>query len=237
MSSAVHILVVDDDVSLCVLLRKFLNKHGYRVSVAESVADARHCMEMFDFDLLIVDVMLPDETGVEFTTKLRGDSAFGSVPILMLTAKGEGADRIVGLQAGADDYLPKPFEPQELVLRIEAILRRVEARVDVSSLVRFGDWEFDLSQKRLSKIGGGLVYLTGGEADLLCVLARHSNTALSRSEILRLSGDFEDRESAGNQRGIDVQITRLRRKLESDPSRPEYLMTVRNKGYLLRVDR
>lgn len=245
MVSSAHILVIDDDASLRVLLRKFLNKHGYRVSVAESIAEARIQMQMFIFDLLVVDVMLPDETGVEFTAQLRGGSGnfveVRDVPVLMLTAKGESDDRISGLQAGADDYLLKPFEPQELVLRIEAILRRVETgsgdRFGVASEVRFGDWVFDLEQKRLCRSDGAAIYLTSGETDLLYALAKHSNMTVSRADILHYSDSGDMLQEGDNQRGIDVQIMRLRRKFESDPSRPQYLMTVRNKGYLLRVDR
>ena len=226
-----HILVVDDDEGLRGLLQKYLSKNGYRVSVEESANAARHIMQLFRFDLLILDVMMPDETGIQFTESLRQGN--DSVPILMLTAKGEGADRIEGLQAGVDDYLPKPFEPQELLLRIQAILRRAETAPEHAlKQVQFGVWAFDLPTKRLADKDGTHAYLTEGEADLLHVLASRVNQAVSREEIMRLCGYSEQAESS--ERAIDVQMTRLRRKLESDPKRPQYLMTIRNKGYLLR---
>ena len=227
----IHILVIDDDEGLRSLLQKYLSKHGYRVSVEESANSARKIMQLFRFDLLIVDVMMPDETGIEFTHALRKGK--DQVPILMLTAKGEGADRIEGLQAGVDDYLPKPFEPQELLLRIQAILRRsATAPEQAVEQVQFGSWAFDLPTKRLAHENGEHAYLTEGEADLLHVLASRVNQIVSREEIMRLCGYSDNGESS--ERSIDVQVTRLRKKLENNPRHPEYLKTIRNQGYSLR---
>ncbi len=237
MSTGIHILVVDDDSGLRDLLQKYLSKHGYRVSVEESASMARQVMELFRFDLLIVDVMMPVETGIEFTSRLRESlGSSRSVPILMLTAKGEGADRIEGFEAGVDDYLPKPFEPQELLLRIRAILRRFSSVGEqADSRLHFGVWVFDLGSKRLFHKDSEYAYLTEGEADLLHVLASRANEAVSREDIMRFC-DYSDSSGEFNERAIDVQMTRLRRKIESDPRRPQFLMTVRNKGYLLRCE-
>ncbi len=224
---APHILVVDDEERLRNLLRRFLNEQGYMVTTAANAAEARSRLSSLEFDLLIVDVMMPGEDGIDFTTSLRsGDT----IPILLLTARGEPEDRIRGLEAGADDYLAKPFEPRELLLRVNNILRRVErAPVQLSGAVRMGEFEFDLERQELHGADGP-VRLTGSEATLLKTLAIHAGSILSRQELARRS------KMTGNERTVDVQVTRLRRKLEKDPKEPRYLQTVWGEGYVLRPD-
>ncbi len=222
---AADILVVDDDARLRELLRKFLVAKGFRVSVAANAIEATEKLATLTFDLLVLDVMMPGETGVDFARRLRKTSA---VPILLLTARGEAVDRIAGLASGADDYLLKPFEPDELLLRIRAILRRVAPAAPGPSEVRFGDYRFDLAREELSR-GEEIVRLTASEASLLKVLASRASRALSREELLRLS------RISGNERTVDVQVTRLRRKIEADPKQPRYLQTVRGTGYMLRA--
>ena len=225
---APHILVVDDDQRLRTLLWRFLNEQGYMVTTAATAAEARARLESLEFDLLILDVMMPGEDGIAFTASLRSGDA---IPILLLTARGEPEDRIKGLEAGADDYLAKPFEPRELLLRVNNILRRVErAPVQLSGRVSMGEFEFDLERLEL-RGGGGPVKLTGSEATLLKTLAIHAGSILSRQELARQSG------ITGSERTVDVQVTRLRRKLEKDPKEPRYLQTVWGEGYVLRPDK
>ncbi len=226
MSDATHILVVDDDRRLRELLSRYLSENGFRVTTAEHAAAARARLGGLDFDLLIVDVMMPGETGLELTQSLRADS---EVPILMLTAMAEAADRIAGLERGADDYLAKPFEPRELVLRIRSILARSRDRQTSGGSVRFGDCVFDIGREQLTR-GGQVVHLTTTEANLLRTLAQHAGEVLSREELSRISGEN------GSDRAIDVQVTRLRRKVERDPRGPQFLCTVRGRGYVLRAD-
>ena len=223
-----HILVVDDDRRLRELLRRYLAENGFRVTVASDAAEAWGRLENLAFDLIVLDVMMPGQDGLEFTATLRLKS---QVPILMLTAMGEAEHRITGLERGADDYLPKPFEPRELVLRVQRILSRVAAPAPVEHItrVRLGACLFDLAREELSR-GGRRIKLTGSEARLLRILADHTGEALSRERLAVES------ELSGNTRAIDVQITRLRRKIEPDPRMPRYLQTVRGKGYLLRPD-
>ena len=225
-NEAAHILVVDDDRRLRELLSRYLSENGFRVTTAEHAAAARARLGGLDFDLLIVDVMMPGETGLELTRSLRAES---EVPILMLTAMGESADRIAGLEHGADDYLPKPFEPRELVLRIQRILARSRDRQTTGGTVNFGDCIFDITREQLTR-GGQTVHLTTTETNLLRTLAQHAGEVLSREELSRISGE------AGSDRAIDVQVTRLRRKVERDPRLPQYLCTVRGRGYVLRTD-
>ncbi|MEM8917036.1 MAG: winged helix-turn-helix domain-containing protein, partial [Pseudomonadota bacterium] len=190
-------------------------------------AKARAHLTSLEFDLLIIDVMMPGEDGIALTRSLREE---GSIPILLLTAKGETEDRIEGLEAGADDYLVKSFEPRELLLRVNNILRRVErAPVQLTGAVRMGDFEFDLERLEL-RGSDGMVKLTGAEAALLKALAVHAGSILSRQELARRSN------MSGNERTVDVQVTRLRRKLEKDPKEPRYLQTVWGEGYVLRPD-
>jgi two-component system phosphate regulon response regulator OmpR len=222
-----HILVVDDDRRLRDLLRKYLTEQGFRVTIASDAADARRKLEGFAFDLLVLDIMMPGESGLELTRALRQKNG---VPILLLTAMGEPEDRIAGLETGADDYLAKPFEPRELVLRIRTILRRVPQEAPAGRReVRFGAFSFDLERRTLRR-GSQEIRLTGGEAELLAALAAAPGQALSREALGQQS------EPAGGSRMVDVQMTRLRRKIEADPRFPRYLQTVRGRGYMLQPD-
>jgi len=221
-----HILIVDDDTRLRDLLQKYLFENGFRVSTAQDAEEARAKLSSLAFDFLIVDVMMPGETGLELTTSLRSGS---NVPILLLTARGDVDDRILGLECGADDYLTKPFEPKELVLRINAILRRTPKESEAPKAVRFGDYLFEIERKELF-YKDTLLRLTQAETSLLTVLAMNAGMPISREELCR-KADIQ-----GNPRTVDVQITRLRRKIETDPRVPHYLQTIRGKGYLLRSD-
>ena len=216
-----HILVVDDDTRLRELLRKYLAESGFRVTVAADAADARSKLEGLAFDLLVIDVMMPGENGFDLTEALRAASR---VPILLLTAMAEPEHRIAGLERGADDYLVKPFEPRELVLRINTILRRVKP-LDQMEGIQLGDCYFDLNRNELRR-DDEPIYLTAGEAQLLGIFARNPGVILSRVELNRLTG-------SGKERSVDVQITRLRRRIEPDPRAARYLQTVRGEGYVL----
>src|SRR5471030_1189105 len=221
-----HLLVVDDDERLRALLQRYLSSNGYRVTAAPGAAEARALMKSMAFDLLILDVMMPGESGLDLARSVRGAS---QVPILMLTARGGPSDRIAGLELGVDDYLPKPFEPRELLLRVSALLRRIApvART-ASGPVRMGAALYDPDGARLTK-GGKPVKLTSGEAALLQLFAANAGHSFSRSDLCtRLGVTLE--------RSIDVQVTRLRRKIEEDPKLPLYLQTVRGVGYVLVPD-
>jgi two-component system phosphate regulon response regulator OmpR len=225
-----HILVIDDDKRLRDLIARYLTEQGYRVTTAIHAADARAKLAGITFDLLVVDIMMPGESGLELTQSLRESSL---VPILLLTAMGESGDRIAGLETGADDYLVKPFEPRELVLRIKAILKRARARTERQTsvgAVKFGAFVFEMERRRLFKAGDP-VHLTEAESELLYQLARRAGEVVSRDELAPQSGD-----EAGESRLIDVQMTRLRRKIEDDPRFPRYLQTARGQGYVLRPD-
>lgn len=219
-----HLLVVDDDDRIRDLLKKYLSREGFRVSTARNTLEARKLMDTLTFDLLILDVMMPGEDGISFTKHLR---LTGNIPIILLTAKGESSDRIEGLRSGADDYLSKPFEPEELILRIEAIFRRL-GHNKPGSLILFGPWEYDLKRLALKK-NGERVRLTTGEEALLTLLAKCGGAAVSRYAL-------SEKISAKSERAVDVQMTRLRRKIEDDPSEPVYLVTVRGLGYRLVTD-
>lgn len=223
-----HILVVDDDRRLRQLLSRYLSENGFRVTTAADAAHARGCMRGLDFDLLVLDLMMPGENGLDFAKSMRDETR---VPILMLTAMGEAEDRIAGLERGADDYLVKPFEPRELVLRIFRILERAGARPDkpVTAPVAFGDCLFDPGRDELTR-DGQVVRLTTTETGLLRSLALRPGEALDREALRQASGE------AASDRAIDVQVARLRRKIEPDPKLPRYLCTVRGKGYVLRAD-
>jgi two-component system phosphate regulon response regulator OmpR len=222
-----HILVIDDDSRLRDLLQQYLVESGFRVSTAPSAADARKAMANIAFDLLVLDLMMPGETGLQFASTLRASDA---VPILMLTAMGEAESRIQGLEAGADDYLAKPFEPRELILRINSILRRVPRTAEPApTTARLGDVMFDLGRDELSRDGLPIA-LTSGEQRLLHVLAERPGTVFSREDLAKILTP------GGGERAIDVQVTRLRRKIELDPKVPRYLQTVRGQGYILRPD-
>ncbi|MDR3519230.1 MAG: response regulator [Azospirillaceae bacterium] len=221
-----HILVVDDDTRLRELLRKYLSTTGFIVSVAKDAAEARTTLASLSFDLIVLDVMMPGESGLDLTAALRKTN---DVPILLLTARGEPDDRIAGLEAGADDYLAKPFEARELVLRINSILRRVPRSLDPKPPLYLGRWCFAPERDEL-RDGDEILHLTTAEASLLRVLASSPGTAFTRDELT------ERLKINGNSRTVDVQVTRLRRKIEPDPSQPRYIQTVRGEGYLLRPD-
>ena len=221
-----HILVVDDDDRLRALLAKFLTENGFMVVTAEDAAEARTRLLTLSFDLIVLDLMMPGETGLDFATDLRARSP---VPILMLTAMGEPEDRIAGLERGADDYLAKPFEPRELLLRIQSILRRMPKPAPPPAHVRLGEVVFERERRELRQ-NGSPVRLTDVEATLLDVLAARPGVILSREELMARMG------ARSGDRAVDVQVTRLRRKIEPDPKLPRYLQTVRGKGYVLRPD-
>ncbi|RKQ71574.1 winged helix family two component transcriptional regulator [Litorimonas taeanensis] len=216
-----HILIVDDDNRIRLLLQKYLNREGFRTSVAEDAAKARLKMQGLAFDLLILDVMMPGEDGLSLAKSLRQGS---DVPIILLTAKGQPSDRISGLRAGADDYLSKPFEPEELLLRIDNIFRR-GGQAPVSQNVVFGDYSYDVSSRLLLK-NGERIRLTTGEDVLLNILAKQGGGTVSR---FQLSQNI----NATSDRAVDVQITRLRRKIEDNPAEPNFILTVRGQGYRL----
>lgn len=217
-----HLLVIDDDTRLRNLLGRFLEENGFQISLAKDTTEAKSLIAENNFNLLIVDVMLPGETGVDFTAGLRKSSA---IPVIMLTARGEFEDRIKGLEAGADDYLQKPFEPKELLLRINNVLKRVGVNSEDPNICRFGDFSFNLLDSRLKK-GENFVHITDSEAKILAILCQEKGKAVSREKISALCGNIDER-------SIDVQITRLRRKIEINPKQPHYLQTVRNRGYVI----
>lgn len=221
-----HILVIDDDTRLRELLRRFLAENGFRVTTAGDAQTARERLRGLRFDLLVLDVMMPGETGLSFAAGLRRTD---NVPILILSAMGEAADRIAGLETGVDDYMPKPFDPQELLLRIRSILRRAPARRAPDDSLPLGPCRFDARRGELRR-GNRRVHLTESETALLTVLADQPNEPVSREE-LRDKANLQ-----GSLRTVDVQITRLRRKLEADPRYPRYLQTVRGHGYILHPD-
>jgi two-component system phosphate regulon response regulator OmpR len=228
MNEQAHILVVDDDARLRALLSRYLGENGFRVSSASHAAEARDKLRFLAPDALVLDVMMPGETGLALTASLRAENA--AVPILLLTARGAPEDRIAGFESGADDYLGKPFEPRELVLRLRAMLRRtVPPPADApSGPLRLGPLEFDPVRAELVGPDGPL-YLTGGESALLAALAARPNEVLTREDIVVALGMDETGE-----RAIDVQVTRLRRKIEADPREPRFLHTVRGRGYVLK---
>lgn len=226
---APHILVVDDDSGLRDLLRQYLSQQGWVVSVAQDAAEARQILHMLWVDMMILDVMMPGENGVQFARALKQSEVKYVPPILMLTAMNEVEDRITGLEAGVDDYLPKPFEPRELVLRMESILRRTFTQKIAAQAVNFGDFVLHMAQKKLMQ-HDVVVKLTDAEMGLLVALAEAKGEAISREQLLEKVDAIR-----GGERNVDVQITRLRRRIEADPSHPVYIQTVRGAGYVLRI--
>lgn len=223
---AAHVLIVDDDTRIRDLLSRFLREHGYRVTTAETAADARAKLTSLAFDLLVLDVMMPGESGFDLIKSLRANS---DVPVLMLTARSEVGDRLRGLELGADDYLGKPFDPKELLLRIGSILRRAvppPAQLALEA-VRFGPFTFAIGKGEL-RSGGEVIRLTEREREILRILSAAPDGTVPR-DALAESG------SGANERTVDVQINRLRRKLEADPSDPQFLQTVRGIGYRLAI--
>jgi two-component system phosphate regulon response regulator OmpR len=226
-----HILAVDDDDRLRELLRRYLAEQGFVVSTAAGAGEARALLKNFAYDLMVLDIMMPGETGLELARSLRnnGDPAARQLPILLLTARGEASDRIKGLESGADDYLPKPFEPRELLLRINAILRRMPKPPAMMLELRLGRWSYNPQRDELRDVTE-TIRLTGMEAGLMRVLASQPGSVVSR-EALAAQGKADI-----NDRTIDVQVTRLRRKIEDDARNPRYIVTVRGEGYMLMPD-
>lgn len=227
-----HLLIVDDDERIRGLLQKFLIRNGFLVSAARDAAHARRVLSGLEFDLIVLDVMMPGEDGLSLTNSLRETI---ETPILLLTAKGEADDRIAGLEAGADDYLAKPFEPRELLLRINAILRRMPADPGVTAgpkVLHLGPVRYDIDRGEMWR-GDEPVRLTQTESALMKIFSAKPGEALSRTELVEKLG--RDGGQA-QERAVDVQITRLRRKIESEPKQPRYLQTVRGAGYMLAPD-
>ncbi|WP_120499788.1 response regulator [Roseovarius sp. EL26] len=229
---APHLLIVDDDERIRGLLRKFLARNGFLVSIARDSAHARRILSGLEFDLIVMDVMMPGEDGVALTRSLRENL---QTPILLLTAKGDTDDRIAGLEAGADDYLPKPFEPKELLLRINAILRRMpepEPEQVAPKVLNMGPVRFDIERVEMMR-GEESVRLTATEVQLMRIFAEHLREPVSRAKLVE---DLGRDKGQAQERAVDVQITRLRRKIETDPKQPRYLQTVRGEGYMLIPD-
>ena len=227
--SPAHLLVVDDDARLRALLQRYLTEQGFRITAAADAEAARRALTSVAFDLVVMDVMMPGESGLELTESLRREGQ--DVPILMLTARGSPDDRVAGLESGVDDYLQKPFDPRELALRIRTILRRATPPPQAephAGPVQLGTRWFDPQRAEL-RGPEGTTRLTGGELALLAALARRPNEVLSREEIAAALGTPE-----AGERAIDVQVTRLRRKIEPDPREPRFVQTVRHRGYVLR---
>ena len=221
---ATHLLVVDDDDRLRALLKQYLGEQGHLVSTAATAREAEEILEVLAVDAVILDVMMPGETGLSFCKRIKANE--GAPPILLLTARSEADDRIAGLETGAHDYLAKPFAPRELLLRIENILRRKPVAREAGKIIVFGDSRFDLAAGRLT-LAQESVYLTTSEIDCLRILAERAGTPVSREQIASLLGDVS------NERSVDVQINRLRKKIEPNPAKPIYLHTIRHAGYVL----
>ncbi len=227
MTAQAHILIVDDDKRIRELLRSYLVDNGFMISLAASAADARERMRGVIFDLIILDVMMPGETGLSLASDLRSNAV--AVPILMLSALAEIQHRIAGLTTGVDDYLSKPFEPQELLLRIQSLLRRAAPKSDILRDAVFGDCRFNIALGELLR-SGEAVRLTSREKDILRLLVQKTGEPLTRIELAQSGGE-------DSVRSVDVQINRLRQKIEADPSNPKYLQTIRGAGYALYLDK
>lgn len=239
IQAEIHLLIVDDDERIRTLLQKYLIRNGFWVTAARDGSHARRLLAGLDFDLIVMDVMMPGEDGVSLTRDLRRSLA---TPILLLTAKGETDDRIAGLEAGADDYLTKPFEPKELLLRINAILRRTppQAETRLPRVLQMGPVRYDVDRGEMWR-GSDLIRLTATEAALMRIFAARPGEAVTRSQLVedlgRVGGSGGRGDAAqAQERAVDVQITRLRRKVESDPKQPRYLQTVRGAGYMLQPE-
>jgi len=223
-----HLLVIDDDTRLRNLLGKFLDENGFQVSLVKDTTEARQILALNNFDLLIVDVMMPEENGRDFTKSFKQNS---QTPVLILTARGESSDRIRGLEVGAEDYLAKPFEPKELLLRINNILRHsaISNQTNHSAfseeICNFSNFTFNLNSSRLKK-GDEFFHLTESEAKILAILCKNKGAVVTRETLSEICGNIDAR-------SIDVQITRIRKKIEANPKQPQFLQTVRNHGYVL----
>ena len=231
MSDNGHILIVDDQREICEMVEAYLSGEGYRVSTAHDGAEMRRTLAQSRVDLVILDLMLPGEDGLSLARSLREESDVG---IIILTGRGETVDRIIGLEMGADDYLPKPFHLRELLARVKSVLRRVssgtaERAPALRAKARFAGWNLDLSSRELYSPTGKEVRLTTGEFDLLAAFVNNANQVLTRDQLLDLA---RNREAGPFDRTIDVQVGRLRRKLEDDPQRPSIIKTVRGSGYI-----
>jgi DNA-binding response OmpR family regulator len=231
MTDVGHILVVDDQKEICEMVQDYLSSEGYRVSIAHDGAGMRRVFSQAPVDLVILDLMLPGEDGLTLARWLREESAVG---IIILTGRGETVDRIIGLEMGADDYLPKPFHLRELLARVKSVLRRVSSRTTEKAPVaraqaHFAGWHLDLSSRELFSPAGDEVRLTTGEFDLLAAFVANANQVLTRDRLLDLA---RNREAGPFDRTIDVQVGRLRRKLEDDPQKPSIIKTVRGTGYI-----
>lgn len=234
-SADIHLLIVDDDERIRGLLQKFLLRNGFLVTVARDAAHARRLLAGLEFDLIVLDVMMPGEDGMSLTRELRSRL---STPILLLTARGETSDRIAGLEAGADDYLSKPFEPKELLLRINAILRRSPVPVvpvSLPKILNLGPVRYDVERAEMWK-GEAMIRLTATETALMRVFSAKPGEPVSRMQLVEDLGRTGASGDGAQERAVDVQITRLRRKLEEDPKQPRYLQTVRGAGYMLAPD-
>ncbi|MBE6463273.1 MAG: response regulator transcription factor [Alphaproteobacteria bacterium] len=220
-----HILVVDDDTRLRSLLQRYLREQGFLVSAAKDANDALLFLDVYKVDIMIVDVMMPNMTGIEFLKKIRKDN--NQIPVILLTAMGEAQDRITGLETGADDYVPKPFEPKELVLRINNILKRALNTKEQLARLIFNNIYYDLNKGELSTKDGKVIHITPVERMLLNFLGKRVGEVHTRDELAEVLGVTE------NLRTVDVQITRLRKKIETDTKNPRYLQTIRGKGYML----
>lgn len=233
ISAKPHVLVVDDDNRLRELLRCYLAENGMIVSTAQQAAEARSILNSFSYDIIVLDVMMPGENGMDFVRFLRDsdNSLISKIPVLLLTARGDPGDRIEGLESGADDYLPKPFEPRELLLRIKAILRRTAKQRGFTKL-KLGEWIYDPDRDEL-KSPEKTIRLTDMEAGLMRALSTEAGSPVSREALAERAGYGK---GDINDRTIDVQITRLRRKIEKDTKNPRYIVTVRGEGYMLLPD-
>jgi two-component system, OmpR family, response regulator len=232
METPPHILIVDDDREISSLLAEYLQRNGYQTHVAADGKAMTRQMEQVRVDLIVLDLNLPGEDGLTLCRNLRAHS---SVPVVMLTARGDSVDRILGLEMGADDYLPKPFEPRELLARIRSVLRRTQSlppnmQEDAPSQVRFADWTMDFTARHLLTRDGVVVALSGAEYRLLKIFLDHANRVLSRDQLLNLT---QGRDADPFDRSIDLQISRLRQKLGDDARSPQIIKTVRNEGYVL----
>ena len=223
-----HLLVVDDDDRIRELLKEYLAREGFRVTGAAHAAAARRLMELLEFDLVVLDIMMPGEDGLSLTSWVRSKASTSNTPVLLLTARGDADDRIEGLSRGADDYMSKPFDPRELRLRIDAILRRTGPKPIGPREIHLGDALFDMERLELTR-DGELQRLTEAEAQLLKTLAQSAHAPVERMQLASYTADITGR-------AVDVQVTRLRRKLEKDPKNPRYLQTVRGVGYMLAPD-
>ena len=223
-----RLLLIDDDARLTAMIGDYLRGNGYAVDTAGSLAAGRERLKAGGYDALVLDLMLPDGDGLDLTREVRGDPRLKRLPLLMLTARGEPLDRVVGLELGADDYLPKPFEPRELLARVKALLRRAEPEASSDDVMRFGRLEIDLGARQ-ARIDGKAADLTGHQFDLLVVLAQSAGRVLSRDQIMDA---LKGHPMEAFDRSIDVHISRIRACIEDDPKNPKRVLTVRGSGYV-----